>query len=157
LDLGVAWYMMNSENLSPKQFNHLINHDSGLLGVSEISSDLRDLLEQETNDIRAAEAVALFCYQAKKWVGSFVAVLGGLDMLVFAGGIGENSPQIRMRICEGLQCFGIELDEKHNNTNAPVISTENSRVTVRVINTDEEWMMAKTVREMLNKSENIKS
>jgi len=149
LDPGVAWYMMQSENLSPKQFNHLINHDSGLLGVSEISSDMHDLLEQETNDFRAAEAVALFCYQAKKWVGSFVAALGGLDILVFAGGIGENSPQIRMRICEGLQCFGIELDVKRNNKNATIISTDNSRVTVRVINTDEEWMMAKIVRKML--------
>jgi len=101
--------------------------------------------------------VALFCYQAKKWVGSFVAALGGLDILVFAGGIGENSPQIRSRICKGLQCFGIELSEKLNNANAPVISTDNSRVKIRVIKTDEEWMMAKTVREMLNKSENIKS
>lgn len=149
LDPGVAWYMMNSENLSPKQFNHLINHDSGLLGVSEISSDMRDLLEQEANDFRATEAVALFCYQCKKWVGAFVASLGGLDMLVFAGGIGENSPQIRSRICSGLQCFGIELDEKRNIANAPIISTDNSRVTVRVINTDEEWMMAKTVSKML--------
>jgi acetate kinase len=149
LDPGVAWYMMKSENLSPKQFNHLINHDSGLLGVSEISSDMHDLLEQETNDFRAAEAVALFCYQAKKWVGAFIAVLGGLDILVFAGGIGENSPQIRSRICEGLQCFGIVLNEKRNNANAPVISTDNSRVKVRVIKTDEEWMMAKTVSQML--------
>ena len=149
LDPGVAWYMMQSENLSPKQFNHLINHDSGLLGVSEISSDMHDLLEQETTDYRVAEAVALFCYQAKKWVGSFVAVLGGLDILVFAGGIGENSPQIRSRICKGLQYFGIELNEKRKNGNAPVISTDNSRVTVRVINTDEEWMMAKIVYQML--------
>jgi len=149
LDPGVAWYMMNSENLNSKQFNHLINHDSGLLGVSEISSDMRDLLEQETNDFRAAEAVALFCYQAKKWVGAFVAALGGLDIMVFAGGIGENSPKIRSRICNGLQCFGIEMDEKRNNANAPIISMENSRVTVRIINTDEEWMMAKTVIKML--------
>ena len=149
LDPGVAWYMMNSENLNSKQFNHLINHDSGLFGVSEISSDMRDLLEQETNDFRAAEAVALFCYQAKKWVGAFVAVLGGLDIMVFAGGIGENSPQIRSRICIGLQCFGIELDEKRNIANASVISTDNSRVKVRVIKTDEEWMMAKTVSQML--------
>jgi acetate kinase len=149
LDPGVAWYMMKSENLSPKQFNHLINHESGLLGVSEISSDMHDLLEQETNDFRAAEAVALFCYQAKKWVGAFVAGLGGLDILVFAGGIGENRPQIRSRICNGLQCFGIELNENLNNTNAPVISTDNSRVKIHVIKTDEEWMMAKTVCEML--------
>jgi len=149
LDPGVAWYMMQSEKLSPEKFNHLINHDSGLLGVSEISSDMRDLLKQETNDFRAAEAVALFCYQAKKWLGAFVAALGGLDIMVFTGGIGENSPQIRSRICKGLQCFGIKLDEKRNDANAPVISTDNSRVTVRVINTDEEWMMAKTVRQML--------
>jgi acetate kinase len=149
LDPGVAWYMMNSENLNSKQLNHLINHDSGLLGVSEISSDMRDLLDQETKDFRAAEAVALFCYQAKKWVGAFVAALDGLDIMVFAGGIGENSPLIRFRICIGLQCFGIELDEKKNNANAPIISTENSRVMVRVINTDEEWMMAKTVSKML--------
>jgi len=149
LDPGVAWYMMQSENLTPKQFNHLINHESGLLGVSETSSDMHDLLEQETTDYRAAEAVALFCYQAKKWVGAFVAALGGLDMLVFAGGIGENSPQIRSRICERLQCFGIELSEKLNNANAPVISTDNSRVKIHVINTDEEWMMAKMVLQML--------
>jgi acetate kinase len=154
LDPGVAWYMMNSENLNANQFNYLINHDSGLLGVSEISSDMRDLLKQETNDFRATEAVDLFCYQAKKWVGAFVAALGGLDIMVFTGGIGENSPQIRSRICLGLQCFGIELDKKLNNANAPIISTENSRVTVRVINTDEEWMMAKTVSKMVNNVKN---
>ena len=110
---------------------------------------MRDILKQETADYRAAEAVNLFCYQAKKWVGAYVAVLGGLDIMVFAGGIGENSPQIRSRICEGLQCFGIMLNEKRNIANAPVISTDNSWVTVRVINTDEEWMMAKIVRGML--------
>ena len=92
LDPGVAWYMMRSENLTPEQFNHIINHESGLLGVSETSSDMRDLIERETRDVRAAEAVALFCYQAKKWIGAFAAVLGGVDTLVFAGGIGENSP-----------------------------------------------------------------
>lgn len=151
LDPGVAWYIMKSEKLSPKQFNHLINHDSGLLGVSEISSDMHDLLVLEKEDIRAAEAISLFCYQAKKWVGAFVAALGGLDIMVFAGGIGENSPQIRSRICKGLQCFGIELDEKRNNANAPIISTDNSRVQVHVINTDEEWMMAKIVNEIIIK------
>jgi len=149
LDPGVVWYMMQSENLSLEKFNHLINHESGILGVSEISSDMRDLLEQETTDYRAGEAVDLFCYQAKKWVGAFIAALGGLNIVVFTGGIGENSPQIRSRICEGLQCFGIELDEQQNIANAPVISTENSCVTVRVINSDEEWMMAKTIRQML--------
>ena len=86
LDPGVAWYMMQSENLTAKQFNNVINHDSGLLGISETSSDMRDLLAKETDDVRAAEAVALFCYQAKKWIGAFAAALGGLDTLVFAGG-----------------------------------------------------------------------
>ncbi|MDD2798793.1 MAG: acetate/propionate family kinase [Bacteroidales bacterium] len=148
LDPGVAWYMIQSENLTPKQFNHLINHESGLLGISQISSDMHDLLAQEATDFRAAEAVDLFCYQAKKWIGSFVAALGGLDMLVFSGGIGENSSQIRSRICMGLQCLGIELDEKQNSAHAPIISTENTLVKVRVINTNEEWMMAKIVRGM---------
>ncbi len=116
LDPGVAWYMMKSENLTPKQFNNLINHESGLLGISETSSDMRDLLAKESDDIRAAEAVALFCYQAKKWIGAFAAALGGLDTLVFAGGIGENCPDIRSRICEGLGFLGIGLDEKKTET-----------------------------------------
>jgi acetate kinase len=107
---------------------------------------MRDLLTQEADDVRAAEAVALFCYQAKKWMGSFVAALGGLDTLVFAGGIGENAPLVRSRICQGLQFFGIELDEECNMVNANVISTAASRVKVRVIRTDEELMIARSVR-----------
>jgi len=150
LDPGVAWYMMRSENLSPKQFNHLINHESGLLGVSETSSDMHDLLAQETKDIRAAEAVALFCYQVKKWLGAYAAALGGLDTFVFAGGIGENSSVIRSRICEGLGFLGIELEEKQNAANEGVISSAASRVAVRVIRTDEEQMIAKTVSRILN-------
>jgi acetate kinase len=150
LDPGVAWYIMKSENLSPKQFNKLINHDSGLLGISETSSDMRDLLAKENNDVRAAEAVELFCYQTKKWIGSFTAALGGLNTLVFSGGIGENCPVIRTRICEGLEFLGIELEEKRNKVNAPVVSIENGQTTVRVIHTDEEWMIAKTVTKMKN-------
>ncbi|MDD5037456.1 MAG: hypothetical protein PHE55_22240, partial [Methylococcaceae bacterium] len=145
LDPGVAWFMMLTEKLTLKQFSNLINHESGLLGVSETSSDMHDLLEHEADDVRAAEAVALFCYQAKKWVGAFAAALGGLDTLVFAGGIGENAPVVRARICDGLGFLGIELEEKLNMTNAGVISTETSRVPVRVIHTDEEWMIATTV------------
>ena len=150
LDPGVAWYMMKSENLTPKQFNNLINHESGLLGISETSSDMRDLLAKESDDIRAAEAVALFCYQAKKWIGAFAATLGGLDTLVFAGGIGENCPVIRSRICEGLGFLGIGLEEKQNRKNAPIISKEKKSVAVRVIHTDEEWMIVKTVSQVLN-------
>ena len=110
LDPGLMCYLARTEQMTAAQFQQMVNHESGLLGVSEISSDLRDLLAREADDIRAAEAVALFCYQAKKWIGSFAAALGGLDTLVFAGGIGENAPLIRERICEGLGFLGIALD-----------------------------------------------
>jgi acetate kinase len=150
LDPGVAWYMIRSENLTAKQFNNIINHESGLLGISETSSDMRDLLTRESNDSRAAEAVALFCYQAKKWIGAFAAALGGLDTLVFAGGIGENCPEVRSRICEGLGFLGIKIEDKENKKNAQIISTDNEGVTIRVIHTDEESMIAKEVYMILN-------
>ena len=111
---------------------------------------MRDLLARETGDVRAAEAVALFCYQAKKWIGSFAAVLGGLDTLVFAAGIGENVPLARARICEGLSFLGMELNESRNAENAGVISADASRVTVRVIRTDEEQMIALSVCRILD-------
>jgi len=149
MDPGVAWYLIKIGNLTPKQFNNLINHESGLLGVSETSSDMRDLLGRQSADVRAAEAVELFCYQARKLIGAFAAALGGLDTLVFAGGIGENAPEVRARICDGLEFLGIELEEKQNTADADVISTESSRVAVRVIRTDEEWMIANTVCRVL--------
>jgi acetate kinase len=150
LDPGVAWYMLESENMTPKKFNSLINHESGLLGISETSSDMRDLLAKESDDIRASEAVALFCYQAKKWIGAYAAALGGVDTLIFAGGIGENCPVVRSRICEGLEFLGIQIEKKLNMDNAPVISTNNGKVTIRIIHTDEELMIAKTVNHILN-------
>jgi acetate kinase len=149
LDPGLVWYLARSEKMSAKQFNELVNFQSGLLGVSETSSDMRELLEHEAGDVRAAEAVALFCYQVKKWIGAFAAALGGLDTLVFAGGIGENAPTVRTRICDGLGFLGIELEEKRNAANAGVISAVNSRVPIRVIHTDEEWMIAKTACRVL--------
>jgi acetate kinase len=149
LDPGLVWYLARTEQMSAKQFNEMVNFQSGLLGVSETSSDMRDLLDHETQDVRAAEAVSLFCYQVKKWIGAFAAALGGLDMLVFAGGIGENAPVVRARICEGLEFFGIELEEKQNAANAGVISAAASQVTVRVMRTDEELMIAKTVCHVL--------
>lgn len=149
LDPGVAWHLMQAGNLTPKEFNNLINHESGLLGVSETSSDMHDLLDRETQDPRAAEAVDLFCYQVKKWIGAFAAALGGLETLVFAGGIGEKAPLVRARICDGLQFLGIELDEKQNAASADVISTDAGRAVVRVIHTDEEWMIANTVCRVL--------
>jgi acetate kinase len=145
LDPGLAPYLARTEQITAKQFYEMVNHQSGLLGVSEFSSDMRDLLVRETADVRAAEAVALFCYQAKKWIGSFAAALGGLDTLVFAGGIGENAPLVRARICEGLGFLGIELNESRNAENAAVISTDAGRVAVRVIRTDEELMIARSV------------
>jgi acetate kinase len=145
LDPGLVWYLARSEKMSAKQFNEMVNFQSGLLGISETSSDMRDLLNRETQDVRAAEAVAVFCYQVKKWIGGFAAALGGLDTLVFAGGIGENAPAIRARICDGMRFLGIELEEKRNARNEGVISAAASRVAVRVIRTDEERMIAKTV------------
>ena len=144
-DPGLVWYLARSEKMSAKQFNEMVNFQSGLLGISETSSDMRDLMECEAQDVRAAEAVALFCYQVKKWVGAFAAALGGLDTLVFAGGIGENAAIVRTRICDGLGFLGIELEERRNAANEGVISAAASRVAVRVIRTDEEWMIASTV------------
>jgi acetate kinase len=149
LDPGLVWYLARTEKMSGKQFNEMVNFQSGLLGVSETSSDMRDLLDRETQDVRAAEAVALFCYQVKKWIGAFAAALGGLDTLVFAGGIGENASTVRARICDGLEFLGIVLEEKHNMANAGVISAAFGRVSVRVIRTDEEQMIAETVFRVL--------
>ena len=149
LDPGLVSYLARTEQMSASQFAEMVNQASGLLGVSEISSDLRDLLARDSGDIRAAEAVALFCYQAKKWIGSFAAALGGLDTLVFAGGIGENSPLIRSRICDQLGFLGIELGEERNTKSAPLISTDGGRVAVRVIRTDEEIMIARSVARVL--------
>jgi acetate kinase len=149
LDPGLLWYLARTEGFDAKRFNEMVNSQSGLLGVSETSSDMRDLLERETRDVRAAEAVALFCYQVKKWIGAFAAALGGLDTLVFAGGIGEKAPTVRARICDGLEFLGIELEGKQNVANVAVISTNDSRVVVRVIHTDEEWMIANTVCRVL--------
>ena len=135
--------------MTAAQFDHMVNHESGLLGVSELSSDMRDLLAWEDKDPRAAEAVALFCYQVKKWLGAFATALGGLDTLVFSAGIGERSAPIRARICDRLDFLGIELDEVRNQANEGIISTNASRVTVRIIPTDEELMIARSVRRVL--------
>ena len=152
LDPGVAWYLMQVEKLSPEQFNHIINHESGLLGISETSSDMRELMKCQDNDSRAADAIELFCYQNKKWIGSFAAVLGGLNTLVFSGGIGEHAPEVRDRICRGLQFLGIEIDEARNVKNETIISTDASKVCVRVIKTNEELMIARLVCHVLNYS-----
>lgn len=152
LDPGLISYLARTEQMSAARFQEMVNGESGMLGVSEISSDMRDLLAREATDVRAAEAVALFCYQAKKWIGSFAAALGGLNTLVFAGGIGEKAPLIRARICEGLSFLGIELNEARNTENASLISTDGGRVAVRVIRTDEELMIARSVCRVLDRT-----
>ena len=149
LDPGLAWYLARADHMNAKQFNEMASFQSGLLGMSETSSDMRDLLECETQDVRAAEAVSVFCYQVKKWIGSFAAVLGGLDTLIFAGGIGENAPTVRARICAGMGFLGIELEQKRNAANEGVISAA-SPVVVRVIHTDEEHMIARSVCRVLS-------
>ena len=153
LDPGVLFSLMRTHNLTPPELSDIINHESGLLGVSEISSDVRYLLERQASDVRAAEALEMFCYQTRKWIGAFAAALGGLDTLVFAGGVGENAGEVRARVCRGLEFLGVELDESHNGANASVISTKASLVTVRAIRTDEELMIAKAVCRSLDKTD----
>jgi acetate kinase len=150
LDPGLGWYLARTENLTAKQFHKMVNHESGLLGVSETSSDMRELVAREKKDVRAAEAVALFCYQAKKWICAMAGAMGGLETLVFSGGIGENGSEVRERICAGLEFLGIKVDTRRNAAGADVISAKNSRVAVRVIHTDEEQVIAKAVCRLLS-------
>jgi len=149
LDPGLVYYLARTERMTATQFQQMVSHESGLRGVSGTTSDLRDLCAREAGDVRAAEAVELFCYQVRKWIGSFAAALGGLDTLVFAAGIGENAPLIRKRICDGLGFLGIEINTKRNGANASVISPDAGRVKVRVIRTDEELMIARSVIRVL--------
>ncbi len=145
IDPGLMSYLARTEQMSAQQFDDMANTQSGLLGLSETSSDMGELLSLETQDVRAEEAVTLFCYQARKWIGAFAAALGGVDQLVFAGGVGENSPVVRARICDGLGFLGIEMDQQRNLANAPQISAESGRADIRVIRTDEELMIARSV------------
>lgn len=149
LDPGLGWYLSQVEKVSAQKFHHMINHKSGLLGISETSPDTRELLRREKKDVRAADALAIFCYQIKKYLCAMAGALGGLDTLVFAGGIGENDAVLRGRICAGLEFLGIKLDPKRNAAGADVISIKNSKVTVHAIRTDEEWIIAKTVLALL--------
>jgi len=149
IDPGLVAYLARAEGMTADRFDDMVNKRSGLLGVSETSPDMRDLLAREATDARAAEAVAVFCYQARKSVGAMAAALGGLDTIVFAGGIGEHAPPVRSRICAGLDFLGVALDEGRNAAGSPVISADGSRVTVRVIATDEEVTVARAVIRLL--------
>jgi acetate kinase len=121
--------------------------------VSGISSDRQELLNKEAQEPSAATAIDLFCYQARKYLGALAAALGGLDTLIFTGGIGENATAVRQRICQDMEFLGIYLNLARNQTNAPIISSEDSPVTVRVMKTDEERMIARHTFELLNRQE----
>jgi acetate kinase len=147
LDPGLANYLARNESMSPEQFHEMVNKKSGLLGISDYSGDMRDLLTKEATDSKAADAVNIFCYEVKKRIGAYSAALGGLDALVFSGGIGENQPALRQRSCVGLGFLGIDIDEARNVANDRTIS--NGVVRVHVIPTDEEIVMAREVQRLL--------
>ena len=140
---------MRDEGLTVDELDDLVNRQSGLIGVSGTSPDVRDLLAREADDVRAQEALALFCYSVQKSIGGCTAALGGLDTLVFSAGIGENSAVIRSRICSGLEFLGVALDPDRNGAHAPVISSDDAQVCVRVIPTDEEAIIARDVVRLL--------
>jgi len=143
LDPGFLLYLMRSERMTADQIDDLVNRQSGLLGVSGVSPNMKDLLDREATDPNAAEAIELFCYQARKYAAAMAAAAGGLDTLVFAGGIGERSASIRARICAGLEFLGVSIDPGRNTSHASVISRDQSTVSVRVIPTDEEITIAR--------------
>jgi acetate kinase len=150
LDPGVLVHLLEAEGMQGPALNRLVNHEAGLLGVSGLSGDMRDLLGKESSDPRAVDAVTLFCYLAQKSVGALAAALGGVDTLIFTAGIGEHSAPIRERICKGLEFLGLELDVERNAKHAPIISRDGSRVVVRVMKTDEDLMIARHVRHLLS-------
>lgn len=149
LDPGLLMHLARTEGMTPERFERMINKESGLLGLSETSGDVRDLLGREGSDPRAREALAIFCYQARKWIGALAAALGGLDTLIFSGGIGENAVPLRARICEGLGFLGIALDAEANARGDGLISDAGAPVAVRVLRTDEELYIARAVTQFL--------
>jgi acetate kinase len=149
LDPGVMLYLLRSRGFSVSSLDDATNREGGLLGISETSSDVRDLLAASSTDSRAADAIDVFCYQARKFIGAYAAALGGIDALVFTGGIGAHSPEIRARICEKLEFLGIRIDPVLNTTNAANISAAHSRVVIRTMNTNEEVVIARHVRKSL--------
>lgn len=153
LDPGLVAYLARTEGMNAEQFNRLVNQEAGLLGLSEISGDMRELESRQDSDIRAAEAIEVYCYHVKKCIGGYAAALGGLDTLVFSGGIGENSPNVRARICKGLDFLGIVLDTDRNRANAPLISKDDTTTAVRVIPTDEEMIIARETLRIIRTKE----
>lgn len=148
LDPGVLLFLLR-KGWTMEQLAALLDHQSGLLGVSGVSSEMKPLLESRAKDSNAAQAVEMFCYQIRKFIGAYAAVLGGLDTLVFTGGIGERAGEVRAMIAGSLSFLGIELDDDANRRHCDVISGGNSRCSVRVIKTDEDLMIAKHTRRLI--------
>jgi acetate kinase len=155
LDPGLGLYLFKHEGIDPIKFNDLINFKSGLLGISGTSSDMKKLLQIESTDENAKQAIDLFCYSIKKAIGSLSAALGGLNTLVFTGGMGENASEIRSKICDGLEYLGIIIDNQKNSTNNGIISRGPSLVTVRVIHTDESSIIANQARELIKSTKGL--
>jgi len=152
LDPGVVWYLLQIEQMDAAQFSELVNRKSGLAGISETTGNMRELLKICKEDHRAEEAIELFCYHVKKQIGALAAALGGLDALVFSGGIGEHIPEIRERVCRDLEFLGVILDEDRNRAGDPVISRRASKVGVHVIATNEQVMIARMTARVLEEA-----
>ncbi|HXB20536.1 MAG TPA: acetate/propionate family kinase [Candidatus Solibacter sp.] len=148
LDPGLVLYLLRS-GYDAQGLEDLLDHKSGLLGVSALSGDMKTLLEKRDSDPRADQAVAMFCYGVRKFLGAFAAVLGGLDTLVFTGGIGERASPVRQEICRHLEFLGISLDQDQNEKHAAIISTPESRCVVRVVPTDEDLIIARYSSKLL--------
>ena len=153
IDPGLAWRLFREHDVSAAEFNHMVHHESGLKGISGTTGNLQQLMEMAATDPAAAEAIAMFCYQAKKHIGAMACALEGLDTLVFAGGIGENSSVARQRICEGLAFLGIDLDPAANVANARIISSKDSKVIVRIVATNEQIIIAEETIKLLSMRE----
>lgn len=156
IDPGFAWHCARTENMSAAALNHMLSHESGLRGVSGTTGEMAELIAREMFDLRAADAVELFCYQVRKAIGGMAAALGGLDLLVFAGGIGEHGAAVRARNCDKLAHLGVHLDQQKNNEGSARISAHDSRVMVRIIATDEQWMLAENARVFLDADQHHK-
>ncbi|MDD5773928.1 MAG: acetate/propionate family kinase [bacterium] len=151
IDPGLIFYLLEQKSMPVSEVKNISIKRSGLLGVSEISSDVETLLKSEEKNPFAGEAINLYCYTAKKFIGSLASVLNGIDILIFTAGIGENAPSIRERICKNMEYLGIEIDLEKNNNNEAVISKEKSKATVRVMKTNEALMIARHTTNMLTK------
>lgn len=149
LDPGVVTYLARSTGYDADRLEHALSHESGLAGISGGVRDMRELLAREADDEGCRLAVAMYCYDISKRIGSYAAALAGLDALVFSGGIGEHAAAVRARICRGLRFLGIDVDDRRNDGGAPVISRAGGRVAVHVIPTDEEVVIAQAAWRLL--------